>query len=119
MFTQLGLSNLWNNLKTSKFFVSQDIQIICDSYHERCMKIYIHSEGRYAHFSSKRTPGRTNSPFELWVRTTDWQPAQRFYNEIEESFLDVREERIMKQSKWFLPQLPERSFLKRAEKFFF
>ena len=78
----------------------------------------MHRERRYAYFSSKRTPGHTDSPFELWVRTTNWQPAQRFYHENENSFLYVSEERIVTQSKWFSPKLPESSFLKRAEKFF-
>jgi len=93
MFTQLGLSNLWNDLKIKRFLSNQDIQIICDSYHERCMKIYMHKEGRYAYFSSKRTSDRIDSLFEVWIRKSNWQPAPVFKNDQEELFFDAREER--------------------------
>ncbi len=96
MFTQLGLSNLWNDLKTEKCLSSQDILIICDSHQERCMKIYMYREGRYAYFSSKQTSDRTGSRFEVWVRKNNWRPARLFDNDKEELLLGSTEEQGIK-----------------------
>ena len=79
MFTQMGLSNLWDELKTGKCPMSSDIQIVCDSDEERCMKIYLSSERRYTLFSSRRASNRANSGFSIWVRTNDWQPLGFFF----------------------------------------
>jgi len=79
MFTQLGLSNLWAELKTGKCPTSSDIQIVCDSEEERCMKIYLSSERRYTLFSSRRASNRANTEFSIWVRTNDWQPLGFFF----------------------------------------
>lgn len=81
MFTQLGLSNLWNDVKTNKFLSNQNIQIISDSVYGRCMKIYMHNEGFYAYYSSKRTSDRTDTLFDVWIRKINWQASPLFNND--------------------------------------
>jgi hypothetical protein len=86
MFTQMGLNNLWNDLKTGEDFLCQNIQIVHDSAQERCMKIYLQQEGRFAYFSSTCSSGDSASHFETWVCTTNWQPNELLMTEHEESF---------------------------------
>jgi hypothetical protein len=73
MFTQIGLDNMWREAKSGMFFYSADVQIISDSGYERCIKIYLHFERRFAFFSSKRSPLQLNQPFSLWVRSSQWE----------------------------------------------
>ena len=79
MFTQIGLNNLWADLKAGACLESSDIQIVCDSEQERCMKIYISSERRYTLFSSKRSTSHTGAQFSIWIRTNAWQPFGSFF----------------------------------------
>ena len=75
MFTQLGLDSVWREAKANVFANSPDVQIICDSANERCLKIYMHLERRSSYFSSKRPSHHSNQPFSLWVRMTHWEPS--------------------------------------------
>ena len=72
MFTQLGLSSLWNDVIAGKFALISDVQIVCDSTTERCLKIFLHYERRYAFFSSKRLPNGVNNEFSIWIRSSHW-----------------------------------------------
>lgn len=76
MFTQMGLTNLWVDLNTGLHLSNCDIQIICDSEQERCMKIYLSFERRYAYFSSTRLSSEPGTQFSIWIRKNDWQPLE-------------------------------------------
>lgn len=97
MFTQIGLNNLWNELSTGKFLLNSDIQIVCDSATERCMKIFLHFERRYAHFSSKRSTHQSNNKFSIWVRSTHWQPENFRSSQTEEFYSEQPKEFYSKQ----------------------
>jgi hypothetical protein len=84
MFTQDGLNNLWKDLISGKFSNCSDIQVVCNSATERCMKVFLHFERRYVHFSSKFSQSQSGNEFARWVRTTNWQP-ESFYTREPES----------------------------------
>jgi len=75
MFTQIGLDNVWREAKSGVFSSIADVQIISDSDHERCIKIYLYFERRFAYFSSKRSLLQLNQPFSLWVRSSKLEHA--------------------------------------------
>jgi hypothetical protein len=72
MFTQVGLSNLWKEVKDGKWSFSSDIQIVCDSRHGRCLKIYSLQERRYAYFSSRCSLDRSEDEPSIWIRSVTW-----------------------------------------------
>jgi len=74
MFTQVGLENVWREAKAGIYFSSADVEIVCDTADERCLKIYMHFERRYSYFSSKRPSRQSNQSFALWVRVSRWEP---------------------------------------------
>jgi len=74
VFTQIGLTNIWNELKTGRVMFSGDAQIVCNTVTDRCMKIYLHEEGRYLYFSSKRQRSPTNRELTIWVSSENWEP---------------------------------------------
>jgi hypothetical protein len=73
MFTQIGLSNLWNELKAGRLLFGGDAQIVCDSETERCMKIYLNDENRYTYFSCKRSTSLVDKQFTIWIDSADWK----------------------------------------------
>jgi hypothetical protein len=73
MFTQFGLDNIWCEAKSGVFWSNGDVQIVADSEQERCIKIYLYFERRFAYFSSKRSCLQPNQPFSLWLRSSQWE----------------------------------------------
>ena len=75
MFTQIGLDNVWREAKSGVFSSSVDVQIISDTDHKRCIKIYLYFERHFAYFSSKRSLLQLNQPFSPWVRLSKLEHA--------------------------------------------
>jgi len=75
MFTQIGLESVWREAKSGVFAYSPDVQIICDSAQERCLKIYMPLERRTSYFSSKCLSHQSEQPFSLWIRSAHWEPS--------------------------------------------
>jgi hypothetical protein len=94
MFTQVGLSNLWKEVKGGKWSFSSDIQIVCDSVHERCLKIYSLQERRYAYYSSKRSLDRSEDEPSIWVRSVTWNPEDIYYGLYDEFFVENQKSSI-------------------------
>ena len=88
MFTQVGLSNLWKEVKNGKWSFSSDIQIVCDSTHERCLKIYSLQERRYAYFWSKHSPERSEDESSIWIRSATWLAEDICYGLYDEFFVE-------------------------------
>ena len=75
MFTQIGLNNLWNDAKSVQgFSFDADFQIICDSFNERCMRIFSQTERKFVYFSSRRLLNAPEQPYSVWVRSLRWEP---------------------------------------------
>jgi len=95
VWTQIGLTSLWNDLKKERFLCFySDIRIMCDSAAERCMKVYLFNEKRYAYFSSERLPSHADNQFTDWISSASWQP-QAFSERHSEDFSDTCNERFV------------------------
>ena len=88
MFTQLSLSNLWKEVKGGKWSFSSDVQLVCDSAHERCMKIYSFQERRYAYYSSKLSIGHSEYEASIWIRSATWHAEDICYGLHDEFFVE-------------------------------
>ena len=75
-------------MKSDRCRLGSDIQIVNDSATERCMKIYLLLERRYAYFSSKRLSDSAEAEFAIWVRTANWNPGEINLRLRDEFFLE-------------------------------